>query len=672
MMKNKKRNFLLIWILALALLLNVLAFVPVVAQGEGRDLLKAEYADEEEFKATLKLFVLKNGEDDYSEIESGQTIEIDKIDEFRYEIEFDIDDGFDFQANDFVSLDLTALNKSLESGSWSVDNYGVIKFGDIVAGTHTFHDGIVKITFKENIEGINDLTKRSGYAYGNFSIEDTGDDLFEEITIPFKLDASITFYIRRTNNATSDIAKLGEYDENDDVIVWTIDVNTKLDDLTNVVLTDVIPEGLIVDKVEIVDLKVKTSVSGITEDGEYKNYPYELSETNEQAIDIDLGNLEHKAKRVKITTSFESGYDGERSFTNKASWTADGNKKSQEVSDTVKTDRLETIGKSVEAVRGTHKIKWTINYVGDGETSLITDVLTIPDGLMVRLVEDSVKLGDVKLSKKGASNSNGSTYSVTLDEDNRTITLSFENLPNEEGETYTITYETETFYNGIVAGQDGKISFDLSNEATYDGSSSTATIEVEKKSVLTKEMAGIQAYGGNTFVYWTIEINENSECWNDVVLTEIIPAGFGFVEAKIWENDDYTDLEEYTDDGANITFNLGDISTKTTIAITTKLTNSNDFIVGDDIKNKAKVEWYLCGSGTGIGIGTGNGTSDKLSQEFEASFDKEDLDHEMWKSGTGITLNGDKTTGIASWEIKYTTYINTLNIEDRVKSRMLV
>ncbi|HZK22715.1 MAG TPA: collagen binding domain-containing protein, partial [Atopostipes sp.] len=662
-MKNKKRNFLLIWILALALLLNVLAFVPVVAddgEPEGRNLLTQTYVAGEAFNATLKLFVLKDGVRMAPDIQAGDTINIDDIDAFEYEFKFEIDDGFKFVKNDYVSLDLSRLNKSFSFASWDVMNNGVFVFGGHEAGTHTLDDhGVVKITFDKNIEKINGLKERSGYAYGYFAIEDQGGELLEKIKIPFESTDGITFYIRRTNDATSDIAKSGEWDDKNDVIVWTIDVNTELEDLKNVVLTDVIPEGLIVDKVEIVDLEVKTGESGITEDGGYGASSYSTNANNEQAIDIALGALKHEAKRVKITTSFDSGNDGEKIFENKASWTADDDKKSQVVSATVETDRLETIGKSVEAVGG-NRIKWTINYVGDGKTSSITDVLKIPEGLMVRLVEDRVKLDGKVLSKKDESNSNESTYSVTLDKDNRTITLSFENLPNVKGEPYTITYETETFYDG----KDGAKDFTLSNKATYDGSSSTASITVEKKSVLTKEKADILAYSnGETLVHWTIEINENNECWKDVVLTEFIPEGFVFAGAEIKENDDSESLNPSSNNNNEITFDLGEISTKTTIRITTKLTDPSKFISGDDIMNKAKVEWNLCGDGIGIGIGTGNGTSDKLSQEFEAGFDKEDLDHEMWKSGKGIKLNEDKTKGIASWEIYYITFKNTLNVD---------
>ena len=653
MMKNKKRNFLLIWILALALLLNVLAFVPVVAADEGRDLLKAEYADEEEFKATLKLFVLKDG--DERDINDGDTINIGEIDGFRYEFIFEIDDGFEFIKDDYVSLDLSELNESLSLTSWVDENDGDIKFGDYEAGTHTLDDhGVVKITFDKNIEGINDLTKRSGYAYGNFSIEDTGDDLFEEITIPFKVDASITFYIRRTNNATSDIAKLGEWDEENDVIVWTIDVNTKLEDLTNVVLTDVIPDGLIFESVEVFNLEVKAGgLEGITENGSFTNIKYEVAEDGRE-IKIELEDLVHKAKRVKITTSFESGFGGEQSFTNNASWTAT-NRTSKVVSDTVKTDRLETIGKSVEAVRGTHKIKWTINYVGDGETSKITDVLKIPDGLMVSLVGSSVSL------PARGDGSDEPNFIAKMSTDSKAIEITFDNLPYEDGETYTITYETETFYDG----EDEAKNFTLSNEATYDESSSTAEIEVEKKSVLTKEMTDIRVDSGETYVYWTIEINENNECWNDVVLTEFIPKGFEFAGAERKENNVFKKLDPSSNNNNNeVTFNLGKISTKKTIRITTRLTDPSAFS-GDNtekIKNEAKVEWNLCGDGTGIGIGSG--TSERFSKIFEAGFDKKDLDPEMWKSGTGITLNGNKTTGIASWEIYYITFKNTLDVEN--------
>ena len=652
-MKNKKRNFLLIWILALALLLNVLTFVPVVAEDGGRDLLKQTYEGGKAFKATLKLFVLKDG--DERDINDGDTINIGEIDGFRYEFIFEIDDGFEFIKDDYVSLDLSELNESLSLTSWVDENDGDIKFGDYEAGTHTLDDhGVVKITFDKNIDQINKLESRSGSAYGYFEFEDQGGELLEKIEIPFESTDGITFYIRRTNDATSDIAKLGEWDEENDVIVWTIDVNTKLEDLTNVVLTDVIPDGLIFESVEVFNLEVKAGgLEGITENGSFTNIKYEVDEDGRE-IKIELEDLVHKAKRVKITTSFESGFGGEQSFTNNASWTAT-NRTSKVVSDTVKTDRLETIGKSVEAVRGTHKIKWTINYVGDGETSKITDVLKIPDGLMVSLVGSSVSL------PARGDGSDEPNFIAKMSTDSKAIEITFDNLPYEDGETYTITYETETFYDG----EDEAKNFTLSNEATYDESSSTAEIEVEKKSVLTKEMTDIRVDSGETYVYWTIEINENNECWNDVVLTEFIPKGFEFAGAERKENNVFKKLDPSSNNNNNeVTFNLGKISTKKTIRITTRLTDPSAFS-GDNtekIKNEAKVEWNLCGDGTGIGIGSG--TSERFSKIFEAGFDKKDLDPEMWKSGTGITLNGNKTTGIASWEIYYITFKNTLDVEN--------
>ncbi len=162
------------------------------------------------------------------------------------------------------------------------------------------------------------------------------------------------------------ITKDGAYDSETDKITWAIDVNKDLNDLENAVLTDVIPKGLTVEKIELYDLKI-TVVGEETKIEETYNKAIGLESEdvsiNENELKITLGDLNRVAKRIKIITSIDDGQSGNLEFNNTA--TLKSNNKG-EISDSksVSLNRVTGISKSGKWSGSGNKITWTIEFRG--------------------------------------------------------------------------------------------------------------------------------------------------------------------------------------------------------------------------------------------------------------------------------------------------------------------
>lgn len=695
-MKNKKRNFLLIWILALALLLNVLAFVPVVAEGgpesprDLADMLK----DNEDFTYTASYKI------DNKEIEGD--ISLDGLSSLVFRLDFDIPDYFSLEMGDYFDIDLSGLSKivgdAFLTGSERIDfviagdksssaaKYSVISSAD---------DPKLKlrIEFDEDLEYLNTKTGRSAYVEFSFEIDDDGTDIREEIIVPINKTDNKTFTILRTLDGTSSISKSAEeYTDGDGKIVWIIDVNTVLDDLTEVSIIDTLPRPdgtgapLEVEKVIIYSLKGTTEGFVITGDPieffpQSDNGPptYQLEGDK---LTVELGHLKKEAKRIIVTTELTEG-TGTHNYKNEVKLHA--KKDGTELED-VKADftvTAGTVGLSKLARDGDSpkEIVWEITYIGDGETTEITDTLTLTsvDDSTLKFIslffdEGSVKVNEAKFPF------NEDDGIVTVSPSTGGLEIEFSGLPNEVGKTYTITYSTHSFFSGI-----GTENYTVKNKATHEvHGDATSSKSFSKNAVIEKEFAKvsqeIDEEDGklHTYIDWEITINRNSEVWKNVVIKETIPAGFKFIEAKRDNQPLVTNTTQESGDDdtleiVEITVVSGDDDTlngPATITVTTELTNpdlepleNESDIIG---YNKAQIKWdldsdrYGEGNGIGGGPGLGENTEDGYTETIEAPITRKDLDHKLTKTPVRKSIDSSGKTGKASWKLDYKTYTSSI------------
>ncbi len=693
-MKNKKRNFLLIWILALALLLNVLAFVPVVAQGEGQDLNGVLG-----FNYTLEYAYVPMKEEDPVVIDQNDEIDIDDVAEWSVKVDFTIDNSVTFTDNDYLEIDLSGLARIVDSDIVISDQ--LIKFdidggSQVDAAKFSIVDGHkLRIDFDNGTE-LNDKKDRAGYVELSFSKQNNGEDAREEISVPTSKDGEKNFVVTRKYSSASAISKtVVPYESGTGKIVWIIDVNTELKNLHGAYIIDTLPVGLTVESVKQVELKVTTS--GVSTIGTPQVISDDDYTFNEDARKLQVNDLDlnHKAQRIIIETLFDEGGGAVEYKNDVKLFDSSGNSKGE--ADATVTAGIAGISKGATPGDKPNVIEWTIEYVGDGNTSEITDVLTVTstddsnlDYISIFFDKDSFEISGKDVESLNLEPSVVSRIGGGDDGENKgKLIITFSGLPNTSGEKYTITYNTESFYSGV----NDKKNYKVTNSAEYGNKGpASKSKDFSKESIITKSaLPAYQVVDEDviyTYIDWKITINQNNEIWKNVKIIETIPEGFEFVKAvregvEGTLSADESDVEENKVRTITVVSDNEVLSEKTTIIVTTKLIAQEldpnggepDGKIGT---NKARLEWDLGGSGSAGGNGIGNGPgspggdSTHGTSDFEADIYLSALNHKLSKNKKPYTEleKIDEHTGKASWEIIYETFSNAVPENFKIKDEI--
>ncbi len=159
-------------------------------------------------------------------------------------------------------------------------------------------------------------------------------------------------------------------------------------------------------------------------------------------------------------------------------------------------------------------IDWKVEVntdLGVNKESGTTDFIDTLEGAHT-FKQDSVKITKLNISPNGTKTDSNDPVIVTPIFDNNKMTIA---LPNEKYTAYRITYQTEVGDPGNVKNAIFK------NEATYNGKSTTAPINVNFGDPLAKTHTGPTA--SDLATYWTINYNFNNRniSQENAVLTDI-------------------------------------------------------------------------------------------------------------------------------------------------------
>lgn len=644
-----KLSIFLIFVLVVQLLGPIVGNYVVADDRKGRDLGGEEGF---EYEVGLKIRV----DNQWQEVAPGSVIDLSKIDSIGYNLEFIIRENFEIELSDSIKLDVSDLREfaGLELIKGDLEGEIVFKLSEskgegageeqkVKAASYRVNEDNQLIIIFDDAEGIEKLNKHNIDRKGLVELEFIKDKVEDEVEvleeIEIKDKEEKTFYIKRNYQVEEkNVVKSGSYNEMEDVIVWTIDINKHLEDLSNAVLIDEIPEGLKVDKVEIADLSLKIKGDKtIVSEGEYSEASYSADENE---IKIELGDLKKEAKRIKITTSLIDASKTEFDFTNNVTLEAEND---TEVSDSsvVSGTRTATIEKIGEVMGNI--IKWTIKYRGTGEEELMVDTPDLDENIGLVYVEGSAKV-------------KGEDKKIQVSVDEPSESLIFSNLPNVEGHLYTLTFKTEVIYkDNFNPSQDNTI--EIKNKVNYGDNSTDTTVEVSRGQRFKKELAKVYGKNNETYIDWNITLNQNNEPWKNVVVKEYIPEGFKFVKAKL----DKKKIENINKDQEPIEINIGSLDKESILTVTTQLIDPDKISQGS--KNQAEVSWGL-DVGEDIGIGLDN-LEDSYNSRIESPISRENLTHRLSKKNTSIDYKEGKT----AWEVEYEgfdTTIEGLEIEDQL------
>lgn len=491
-------------------------------------------------------------------------------------------------------------------------------------------DGLITITFIEEINNFD--TGRTVWvkATGKLNEEELGDGENHKIKFEFEgktkeFDIKVKHEVLKQGIS---LKKNGRYNA-DNTVTWTIEVraetNLKDSKVTNIIITDTLPEG---------QIYVNSFPEGIVEDG--------------QKLIIKLSDMaDGEKKTIKITTktdlkAFKDAEEGSMlEFTNKASGTfGEKNRQIEEVQATVKT-AVNYINKSngifePGTEREGDRIKWTITL--NNNNLKLNSSLTLKDDIPEGLELDLVK--GIKISPE-VSHEKATDGGFPIE------------FPNGLDKKLTITYYTKiTDSDAYNPNKTSK----YKNIATLVGAGDDRKDEGEGvigKTIITKSKIGTGFDPSDHTISWKIVVNGSKMDITNPIVTDTLDPRLEYDSHTIvGANKENWRFEKTKSGGKDVlTFSYKEdktdptINTSYTINIKTKIKEGNQDIYGingsTEFKNQATIK------GTDI---------EKTSNEAKVNYVSEVIK----KTNEGY----DYTTRRAKWKIVVNQ--NKMEIKDAI------
>lgn len=482
-----------------------------------------------------------------------------------------------------------------------IDQYGV-QYGQIVIST----DGTARIEFNSNIDNSTGSITGGGSIYGQLqegNMTDPGDNV---ISIPGEEDVpSVPIEVKP--NIEEGIDKDGSFDRitNPVSIGWSVEANKSMDSLTNVKITDTLPDGLILPPTIVVE-GFEVDFNGNPIPG--SEYPltegvdYFITGNDASGMPvISFASLDHPV-RIKYETEIDrTGIDENGAkivFDNKVNLTSDeGVDLDANASLTAEyMARLEKNALGYDP--STQTITWEVRYHYDEAPTSGNFTLTdkIPTGM--ELVWNSFEIRKVTFDADGNA----------ILGDALTEGLDYEVIDNGNG-TFSIKNQTSVDF-AINIQYKTKVVGDVDEDSDYtnvisdgNGNTGSGTGTAEQQNII-KRMLGYDV--ANNTVTWQLEVNLQNKNMHDWVLTDTHPDGTLIYDTlTVFDRNtntnitgdrfpnsslDYMVREGIPAQGFTLSFhnNYNPTDHKFVITYTTKYDGVN---VPEELVNTAHVEW---------------------------------------------------------------------------------
>jgi LPXTG-motif cell wall-anchored protein len=307
---------------------------------------------------------------------------------------------------------------------------------------------------------------------------------------------------------------------NADLIFWTVDVNKKLEPVSNAVVTDPVPAGLSLDStVTLAVYQLNVLLDGTVTQG----LPVDSSK---YTADVSGGTLVLRFTDPVITGAYRIAYttqvvsDSLISFTNTATFTGDG-RDPVSGSDTVVIERGGSIKKKAANYEwGKQTITWAIEYnynnrTISAENAVLTDVFNNSQ----QLVADSLQVYPVTLDSaggavKGTALTAGMDYAVTpvAAGTDSGFKLEFTGIVTS---AYLIEYKTKAV--------DRVFSDTTITNTVSDSTYSDQATQIIRPAIIYKNLSGVN-YATHV-TDWKITLNGDNYPMSQVVVTDSFPYG---------------------------------------------------------------------------------------------------------------------------------------------------
>ncbi|SHL05807.1 Uncharacterized surface anchored protein [Anaerocolumna jejuensis DSM 15929] len=487
----------------------------------------------------------------------------------------------------------------------------LVSNGETIGNYSFSNNGNLKLTFNATTQlNVKGTVTISGL---NFTIP-SGESNPVQIVFPVS-GSAITYVKFQPKNVDKTLTKKGNANSNLNAsyIDWEVDLNKKLEHITNAVIEDSIPENLILDEnsIEIQKLAVGldgnaavtgSAITGIVNSG------------TAGELKIALGEIDG-AYRIKYRTTIAPEGVGKTSFTNEVKLSG-GRPNTPEgliekVPWTVETPRGAVLKKGAKLGQAYNpkSVDWTV-YVNLGETKINKAIIEddLPEGLAL---QEPVKVIPIKYNGSEWINDGPAlTTGYTVDVTKNPLKVTFD-------DSITKAYKLEYTTNITDRTQEKFINsaniYDTDESSPLNQSPAKASVDIQRGVYLFKSGADYIDYNSK-FIDWTIDINTKEELINNPVLKDVIGSGLKkpvtnlkIVKLNIGSTGTATEVG-------------GDISGNYTITDTTdgyqinfgsQITGAYRITYRTDINdvnltsysNKATLEGTVDGKGIGIGDG---------------------------------------------------------------------
>ncbi|GGF75738.1 hypothetical protein GCM10010912_21110 [Paenibacillus albidus] len=466
-------------------------------------------------------------------------------------------------------------------GSFSVSqatHQVVMSFNDYIE-THDNVQGTLRINTKFNKQVI------SGSVVQQILFPVNGG--IQTVTVTFKPDVGST--IEKSGRAQG---------FNADSITWTVDVNKKLESVSNAVVTDPLPSGLSLDvPVTVAVYTLDVRLDGSVSQGAQLDSSEYSAEVTDGILSVRFSDpVITGAYRIQFSTAITD--ESRSSFTNTATFTGEG-RTPADSSATVNVERGGSLKKySTKYDSANQVISWAIEYNYNNKTisgphAVLTDLFNDTQ----ELVPDSLKVYPVTLDSagkatKGDALTEGQDYTVTgaAGEKQNGFTLQFKDGISSP---YRIEYQTKAtdrvFNDSTV--------YNTVSDSTYSEQASQHI-----RQVIVYKTLSVVNYQTQT-LDWKVTLNGDNYQMNQVLVTDTFPAGgLKFIpssltvrnaEGAVLNPSEYTlDYETPVEPskGFKIKFKAAVSGTHT---ITYQTLFNNDWLTGntDNFINHARIDW---------------------------------------------------------------------------------
>lgn len=491
-------------------------------------------------------------------------------------------------------MDDIPIGQQYVDGSASIDNSAdASKFSYIAADSgNTSKTGTLTYKFPDTINKTYNITFKTKVTDPN-AFSEQGKSTQEYNTAVLKHDDTTTTSNTASVTVKSDyINKNGRYvDISSDSgpvagrINWTIKVNNNALSLTNVKITDPIPQGLTL-----------TSGSFKVDGKDSTDYTY-----NNNILEYTFNGTINEPHTITFSTDVTdpNAYNSndKKTYTNTVSMTGEGVPGT--ISDSsngvgVPTSVISKQGSEYNASTG--EIKWTVT-VNSNRISIDNAVVTDDIPIGQKYVYGSWSL----TPEDSHSPSGGFSYTAADSDDKSKTGILQYKFTGTINSTYTITFKTKVTDNKVFAGNSSKTyqnTIIINGDNLPKPSSSTGKQAVNSQ-VINKSGT---AYDYVTReVTWKVVVNKNAMPIKEALVTDVINDGQDFVPGSVTINEAAAEAGSYSYDSSNRAFKytLGDISTQQVITFKTRITDLSIFQTNGDktVSNTSSLSGDIIPSG---------------------------------------------------------------------------